>query len=169
MYRESIRVGATGAGQDAGSADASRGESIWATCAPTVNVSYDRSRRLIRAVLSGMLNLDDVESFYRREQEAAQAMGCRTGEFFLLVETKGNVVQSKDVMEAFQRLIEHSPVKAKRIAIVRAGALSSMQTRRIAKARSAVEVFDAVEDAETWLFSPGGKEPLAQTPSPTPL
>ena len=105
-----------------------------------------------------MLNLDDVETFYRREQEAVQAMGCGTGEFFLLVETKGNVVQSKDVMEAFQRLIEHSPVKAKRIAIVRAGALSSMQTRRIAKARSAVEVFDAVEDAETWLFSPEGEE-----------
>jgi hypothetical protein len=116
-----------------------------------------------------MLNRDDVETFYRSELEAVEAMGCRTGEFFLLVETRGNVVQRREVMEAFQRLIEHSPVKAKRIAIVRAGALSSMQTRRIAKAREGVEVFDTVEDAENWLFSPRGEEPLVQTPSPTPF
>lgn len=74
-------------------------------------------------------------------------MGCRSGEFFLLVETRGNVVQSKEVMEAFQRLIAHSPVKAKRVAIVRAGALSSMQTRRTAIARKAVEVFNTLEEA----------------------
>ena len=169
MYRENNRVGATDVGQDPGSGNGGLGQSIWATCAPTVKVSSDRSRRLVRAVLSGMLNRDDVETFYRSELEAVEAMGCRTGEFFLLVETRGNVVQRREVMEAFQRLIEHSPVKAKRIAIVRAGALSSMQTRRIAKARGGVEVFDTVEDAENWLFSPGGEEPFYETPSPTPF
>jgi hypothetical protein len=100
-----------------------------------------------------MLTLDDVDLFYRSELEAVRSMGSCSGEFVLLVETKGNVVQSKDVMDAFQRLIAHSPVKAKRIAIVRAGALSSMQTRRIAKAREAVDVFDTVQEAEVWLFS----------------
>ena len=152
MLRDTVRAGASPAGQSGGRSDAGQSTSIWATCAPTVNVMADRSRRLIRAVLSGMLTLDDVESFYRSELEAVQAMGCRTGEFFLIVETRGNVVQSREVMDAFQRLIEHSPVKAKRIAIVRAGALSSMQTRRIAKAREGVEVFDSVKEAEAWLF-----------------
>lgn len=139
--------------------------SIWATCAPTVSVISDRSRQLVRAALSGMLTLDDVESFYRREQQAVQEMGCRSGEFLLLVETSGNFVQSQEVMGAFQRLIAHSPVKAKRVAIVREGALSSMQTRRIAKAREAVEVFDTVEAAEAWLFGPGADESLIERPS----
>ena len=150
MLREVIGVQASEAPQ-CGASNGGQSASIWATCAPTVDVTSDLSRRLVRAALSGMLTLDDVETFYRREHEAVRAMGCRSGEFVLLVETKGNIVQSKEVVEAFQRLILHAPVKAKRIAIVREGALPAMQTRRIAKVREGIEVFETVEAAVAWL------------------
>ena len=118
----------------------------------TIDVTFDPARRLIRAEMSGMLTVDHVEAFFRAEQEAVRAMGLNSGHFFLLVETKGNFVQSQEVMEVFQRIILNAPMKAKRIAIVRYGALPAMQTRRVSKLREGIQVFDAVEAAEAWLF-----------------
>ena len=117
-----------------------------------IDVTFDSGKKLVRAVMGGLLTVTDVERFSREEQEAVRAMGLASGEFFLLVETRGNVVQSKEVVAAFQHLMLHSPLKAKRIATVRAGALSTLQTRRIAAVRKSARVFETVEDAQAWLF-----------------
>lgn len=117
-----------------------------------IDVSSDPARKLVRTVMGGLLTVADVERFSREEQEAVRAMGLASGEFFLLVETRGNEVQSQEVVTAFQRLMLHSALKAKRIATVRAGALSTLQTRRIAAVRQSAQVFETVEDAQAWLF-----------------
>jgi hypothetical protein len=117
-----------------------------------IEVTFDSNRKLVRAVMSGLLTKTDIELFSRKEQEAVRQMGLGSGEFFLLVEAEGDVVQSQEVVEAFKQLMLHSPVKAKRIATVRAGALPTIQTRRIASVRSNAEVFSTVREAEAWLF-----------------
>ncbi len=55
-------------------------------------------------------------------------------------------------MEAFAALIVHSPVKARKIAVVREGALTRMQSRRIGQQRSSYEVFEKIEDVNAWLL-----------------
>ncbi len=117
-----------------------------------IEVSFDPHRKLVRTVMGGLLTTADVERFSREEQRAVEKMGLKSGEFFLLVETRGDMVQSKDVVAAFQNLMLNSPLKAKRIATVRAGALTTLQTRRIASVRDAAQVFETVEEAEAWLF-----------------
>lgn len=118
-----------------------------------IEVTFDSQKRLVRAVMGGLLTAEDVERFSRDEQEAVRAMGLGSGEFLLLVETRGNVVQSQLVADAFQRLMLHSPLKAARIATVRTGALSTMQTRRISAVRDAAMIFETAREAEAWLVS----------------
>jgi hypothetical protein len=118
-----------------------------------IDVTFDSERKLVRAVMGGLLSIADVDCFSREKDEAVQAMGLASGEFFLLVETRDNMVQSKDVVAAFQSLMLHSPLKAKRIAAVRVGALSTLQFRRIAAVRQFAQVFESSEDAQAWLFS----------------
>ncbi len=118
-----------------------------------IEVTFDAPRKLVRAVMDGLLTTSEVEDFSRDEQEGVRAMGLGSGEFLLLVEARGNVVQSQEVVAAFQNLMLHSPLKARRIATVRAGALSTMQTRRIGTVRESAQVFATVEDAEAWLFA----------------
>ncbi len=118
-----------------------------------IEVTFDPHRNLVLAVMTGSITVGDVHRFSREEQEAVRAMGLRSGEFSLLVEARGSVVQSQEVAAAFQDLMLHSPLKAKRIATVRAGALSTMQTRRIAAVRDSAQVFKTVKDAEAWLFT----------------
>lgn len=118
-----------------------------------IDVTFNSETKLVRAVMGGLLTVEDVDRFSREEQEAVRAMGLTSGEFLLLVETRGSVVQSQEVVAAFQRLMMHSALKAKRIATVRAGALSTLQTRRIAAVSQSARVFETLEDAQAWLFS----------------
>lgn len=117
-----------------------------------IEVTFDPHRKLVRTVMGGMLTTTDVESFSREKQQAVEKMGLNSGEFLLLIETRGSVVQSQEVVAAFQNLLLNSPLKAKRIATVRAGALSTLQTRRIVAVRDSARVFETVGDAEAWLF-----------------
>ena len=118
-----------------------------------IDVTFHSERKLVRAVMGGLLTVADVERFSREEQEAVRTMGLGPGEFLLLVETHGNVVQSQEVVAAFQNLMLHSAVKAKRIATVRSGALTTLQTRRIASVSQSAQVFETSEEAQAWLFS----------------
>ena len=117
-----------------------------------IEVTFDPRRKLVRTVMGGLLSTTDVERFSREKQQAVGKMGVNSGEFLLLIETRGSVVQSQDVVAAFQNLLLNSPLRAKRIATVRAGALSTLQTRRIVAVRDDAQVFGTVEEAEAWLF-----------------
>ena len=117
-----------------------------------IEMDIDPDRKLVRARMSGLLTVHEVEAFSRQEQSLVRGMGLSSGEFYLLVETEGNVVQTQEVMDAFHNLARHSELKAKRIATVRAGALARMQSRRLSDVRSDTEVFNDVASAEEWLF-----------------
>ena len=119
-----------------------------------IKVSAEPERKRVRAIMGGLLTVADVERFSAEEQAAVREMGLGSGEFDLLVETLSNVVQTLEVMEAFAKLLGDSPLKARKIATVRHGALTRMQSRRLAHVRSNYEVFGSVEEAEAWLREP---------------
>jgi hypothetical protein len=119
-----------------------------------IRISAEPERVLVRATMGGLLTIADVERFSADEQAAVREMGLGSGEFDLLVETQGSVVQTQEVMEAFANLLANSPLKARKIATVRQGALTRMQSRRIANVRSNYEVFGTVEEADAWLMEP---------------
>ena len=118
-----------------------------------ITVTSDPSRKLVRAHMSGMLTVDEVKAFGRDEQAAVRGMALASGEFVLLVETEGNLIQTQDVIATFAELMVTTPLKARRIATVRDGVLTRMQSRRVAKLREGSSmVFETVAEAEAWLF-----------------
>lgn len=123
-----------------------------------ITVTAEPQHRRVRARMGGMLTVADVEAFSREEQAAARAMGAGSGEFDLLIETVGNHIQTQEVMQAFGALLHNSPLKARRIATVRDGVLTRMQSRRMMKERSGAEVFGSVAEAEAWLAEDVGAD-----------
>lgn len=118
-----------------------------------IKVSVEPANKLVHAVLGDMLSVHDVAEFSRLEQAAARSLGVGSGGFVLLIETVGNLVQTQDVMGAFSRIIADSPLKAARIAVVRDGVLTRMQSTRVMKERGDTAVFDNAPDARAWLLA----------------
>jgi hypothetical protein len=107
--------------------------------------------KLIRADLSGFFTIEEVVAFGKDVQTASAAMGCRSGEHLLYVNTSACALQSQDVVAAFQALITNSPIKARRIALVTGSSLSRMQTRRIL-VRDQAMTFESGSEARAWLL-----------------
>lgn len=81
-------------------------------------------------------------------------MGCGSGEFLLLVETEGATTQSQEVVAAFMDIIANSPLKARRIAVVRGSSLTRIQTQRMLMIRDDAALFAELSEAEAWLWGP---------------
>ena len=116
-----------------------------------IQVTTEPWRKLVRARMSGMLSIEDVEGFAAEFRAAAASMNAGPGEFSLLVETQGNTVQRQDVMGRFQELLTRPQVRARRIAIVRHGMLGRMQARRLTEQSDHAQVFDNMPEADAWL------------------
>ncbi len=108
--------------------------------------------------MRGLLTVADVEQFARDRDAAVRSIGLSSGKYLLLIETEGDQVQTQEVVGAFQLLMREGNMHARRIATVRHGALSSLQSRRIAQARGGSAVFSNLEEAEKWLFDPDGTD-----------
>ena len=117
-------------------------------------VTSEPARKLVRAFMRGLLSVEEVEQFSRNEQDAVRSMGLGTGEFVLLIDALGGQIQTQAVMNAFQNLLLNTPMKARKVATVRRGALDRMQSRRISEIRATAQVFDNLDDAEAWLLLP---------------
>ena len=114
-------------------------------------VTSEPHRKLVRAVMRGLLTVEEVERFAREEQAAVRGMGLRSGEFVLIIDALDGQTQTQDVMAAFQALLLDSPVKARKVATVRRSALDRMQSRRVSQLRASAQVFDNLAEAEAWL------------------
>lgn len=120
-----------------------------------ISITTEPARKLVRVHMSGFLQVPDVAHFSHEKEKAVQAMGLKSGEFLLLVETSECVVQSKEVIAAFQDLVVQSAYKSLRLAIVRQGSMGRMQTNRIIRIREDAAMFETRADAEAWLFAEG--------------
>jgi hypothetical protein len=118
-------------------------------------IETDPARSLVRVRMAGFMSPDEVEDFSRAEQAAVAEMGLGSGEFLLLVDTVGAVIQSQETVAAFAGIVADSPLKARRIAVVRANTLTRMQTQRILMVREDTAIFSTLAEAEAWLFAEG--------------
>jgi hypothetical protein len=118
------------------------------------SIDYDATRALVRARMWGFMTPDEVIGFSRQEQQIVADMGCGSGEFLLLIDTDGAVIQSQEVVAGFMELVANSPLKARRIAVVRGSSLTRMQTQRILMIRDNAAIFATMPEAEEWLFAP---------------
>jgi hypothetical protein len=123
-----------------------------------ITVAAEPERKLVRAHMSGFLDPAQVADFSRQEQEAVRSMGLGSGDFYLLIDTSETVIQSQEVVAAFQHLITDSELKAKRIAVARQSSLTRIQTNRIIKIRDNAAVFESLADAERWLFEDSAQD-----------
>lgn len=116
-------------------------------------VTSDKARALVNAHMSGFLDPNEVESFNADKEAAVEAMGLRSGEFYLMVDTTDCIIQSQEVVAAFIGAVLNTRYKSKRLAVVRHDNLTRMQTRRILSVRDSAAMFESAKDAEEWLFS----------------
>jgi hypothetical protein len=100
------------------------------------------------------MDIGEVAEFSRSEQQAVTEAGLGSGEFLLLIDTEGAVIQSQEVVAAFLDIVANSPLKARRIAVVRGGSLTRMQTQRILMIREGATMFQTFAEAMQWLFAP---------------
>ncbi len=114
-------------------------------------IEANHRRKLIRADVSGFWTAGEVQDFSDQEQRLIRSLGWSSGEFMLLVNTTDALIQPQEVVIAFQAILMNSPLKAARIAVVKGGSLSGMQTRRIL-IREGSAHFETIQEAEAWLF-----------------
>jgi hypothetical protein len=117
-----------------------------------ISITSDQSRSLVIAQMTGFLEPADVQRFSHDKEAAVIAMGLGSGEYYLLVNTEGCVIQSQEVVAAFMRVMLESPFRSRRLAVVRHDNLTRMQTRRILSVRDEADIFASVAEAEQWLF-----------------
>ncbi|WP_088182040.1 hypothetical protein [Sphingobium sp. Z007] len=126
-----------------------------------INVTSDKSRKLVIAQMSGFLDPADVDRFNADKEAAVTAMGLGSGEYVMLINTEGCVIQSQEVVAAFTRVVLDTRFKSKKLAVVRHDNLTRLQTRRILSVRDDAEIFASVAQAEAWLFDVGEQHRVA--------
>lgn len=117
-----------------------------------INFAIDEDRKLIRLNLTGLLTPEDVAEFSRKEQAAIAKLGWKSGDFVILADTSRSPVQPQEIVAAFQHMIGHNPLKARRVAVVIGGSLARLQAKRIL-VRGYAETFETTAEAEAWLFA----------------
>ncbi|MET0366277.1 MAG: hypothetical protein ABW169_16660 [Sphingobium sp.] len=93
-----------------------------------------------------------MAAFSVEEQALVRKMDCASGDYLLMVITEDAVIQSQDVVAKFIDIVSNSPLKARRVAVVRGASLTRMQTQRILSIRSNAAIFVERPEAEAWLF-----------------
>lgn len=126
-----------------------------------IRITSDKSRKLVIADMSGFLDPADVQRFGEEKDAAVAAMGLGSGEYHMLVNTEGCVIQSQEVVAAFIRVVLESPFQARRLAVVRHDNLTRMQTRRILNVHGNADLFGSIAEAEEWLFAKDSEKRFA--------
>jgi hypothetical protein len=115
--------------------------------------------KLIIVRLSGLMTVDEVERLREEEQSALVALGYRSGDYLLLVDTSGCVIQSQDVIAAFQAAIAAARLSASRVAVVRGPSLTLLQSQRILRSRENALIAADEAEARSWLMQADATHP----------
>lgn len=114
-------------------------------------ITKDVRNRIVHVTLSGFLVPEEVEAFACEEQKAVRDMGCTSGKYSVLVDTRDLKVQAQNVIARLMEFSENSPLKATKIAIVVGNSVSRMQARRWVGA-TRVGIFSTEKEATDWLL-----------------
>ncbi|WP_157082828.1 hypothetical protein [Sphingomonas asaccharolytica] len=134
-------------------------------------IEIDPECKLITIRLSGLLTVEEVERLLHQEQSAVVALGYRSGEYLLLVDASGCVIQSQEVIAAFQAAVAATRLSAARVAVVRGPSLTLLQTQRILRVRENAQIAATEVEARAWLMradSFSRSAPVSSAPSALP-
>jgi len=134
-------------------------------------IETDPGCNLIIIRLSGLLTVEEVEQLIHQEQSAVAALGYRSDEYLLLVDASGCVIQSQEVIAAFQTAIAGTRLIAARIAVVRGPSLTFLQTQRILRVRDNAQIAATEVEARAWLMGADAfsrAAPVSSAPSAPP-
>jgi hypothetical protein len=117
-------------------------------------ITKDVRNRIVHVILSGFLVPEEVEAFACEEQKAVRDMGCTSGNYHVLVDTRDLKLQAQNVIARLVEFSESSPLKAAKIAIVVGNSVSRMQARGWVGA-TRVGIFSTDKEATAWLLNSG--------------
>jgi len=122
------------------------------------DISFDEQNRILILRQEGFWNVAMVRSYITEVTAETQRILREFGEFAILSDNAGYQVQSLEVMEAFAEFTEQALERnrGRPVAIIVSGALSRLQTQRIASG-SNVKFFDDRSQAMAWLVASAGE------------
>jgi hypothetical protein len=106
---------------------------------------------LIRFTLSGFFDDAAISRFLAAREEAYAHLTYDPLASRILVDLRGCIPQSQEMLPRFQALLNQPERRPKRMAFVVNGSLPASQLRRILGARLDVQLFAAIDDALIWL------------------
>lgn len=118
------------------------------------SIQVDVTRGLATIELRGFWDdtvLSAYESAIRSEYKGLARAGCPTGEHVVLVDVRGFVVQSQDMLSKIQSVVNDPAHIARRTAIVVDRALLTIQARRVSPR---FRYFRETAEALAWLTGP---------------
>jgi hypothetical protein len=116
------------------------------------SIQVDVPRSLVRIVLSGFFEREDIARFIEARDEAHTQLRCGPNQHLSLVDIRMMNIQSQDSVAQFQAMLNNPVAISRRLAIVVARSLARMQVKRAAENREP-QFFVDIADAERWLFS----------------
>lgn len=114
-------------------------------------ITLDPQRRLLTIKASGFATVEEVTLFYREVAALVAKQGWAAGEYVSIFHVLDEIVQRQEVADAFAVATRNVVTPARKNAVVRTGALASLQGRRIIDERTAI--FATIREAEAWLFA----------------
>lgn len=118
----------------------------------TWQIDGDPATLLIRMVLKGFFQVDDVRRFDADRRAAIRSLNCGLNRHLMLCNVSQTALSTPDVVEALKLAINNPLLKARRCAMVVPGALAKMQARRTVLGGD-MRMFDTTEAAEHWLLA----------------
>lgn len=125
-----------------------------------ITVTAISSDSMLCVDMAGLLSVEEVQRFHRDKLAMLRQMGLGPGQYVCLVITRGNQIQTQEVTAALDDILHNSPVKPRKIAVVRDGVLTRMQARRVLGANPTAQIFEDMADAREWLMAADEITPL---------
>lgn len=117
----------------------------------TYSFNIDPRNHLVCMELHGFFTPDQMPGFDKARREAYARLRCAPNEHVTLVDMRGTLIQSQDIVDAFARSIADQGTKSRRIAFVVSRSLARLQVKRAAGDRDA-GYFLTLEEAQEWLL-----------------
>ncbi|MEG3084021.1 STAS/SEC14 domain-containing protein [Sphingomonas sp. PB2P12] len=121
--------------------------------APTFSIVADPALSLVSIEMSGFFEPSDVYAFETARDAAHSQLRCKSNEHLTLVDMRDMLIQSKEAVAEFQRLLNNPASKSKRIAIVVSPTLARTQIKRAAERRDVKYFTGGTAEARNWLLA----------------
>lgn len=124
------------------------------------SIVADRSRGLIRIVMTGLFTLDDVRDFYEQRRAAHAALDLPKNAHLTLNDVRELKILPQDTLAAFCDMLADPDHHSRRLAFVVSPTLVRAQVIRAIAGRADARCFDDPANAEAWLLQSAPTMPL---------